>query len=45
VYRRRRSLGRTVVDAFPYMRWAQGWMLLALSQYLLVRRPAARVAA
>lgn len=45
VYMRRRSLGRTVVHAFPYMRWAQGWMLLALSQYLVAQQREARAAA
>jgi rhamnogalacturonyl hydrolase YesR len=34
-YMRRRSLGRDVVHDIPYLRWGQGWMLLALSQYLL----------
>ena len=37
-YMKRRSMGREVVHDFPYLRWAQGWMLLALSQYLLVKR-------
>ena len=37
-YQRRRSLGREVVHDFPYLRWAQGWMLLALSEYLMVQR-------
>lgn len=44
-YMRRRSLGREVVSDFPYLRWAQGWMLLALSQYLLARQGRARAAA
>jgi hypothetical protein len=34
-YMRRRALGRDVVHDIPYLRWGQGWMLLALSQYLL----------
>lgn len=36
-YMRRKRFGKVVVNAFPYMRWAQGWMLLALSHYLLTR--------
>lgn len=36
-YSRTRALGREVVHSFPYLRWGQGWMMLALSQFLLVK--------
>ena len=34
-YMRRKSLGREMVVDMPYIRWGQGWMMLALSQALL----------
>jgi hypothetical protein len=37
-YMRRRRLGREVIHDFPFHRWGQGWMLLALSQYLMVKQ-------
>lgn len=37
-YSRRRALGREIVHDFPYLRWGQAWMMLALSQYLLVEK-------
>jgi hypothetical protein len=39
-YMRWRFLGRERVNRMPYLRWGQGWMLLALSQYLLTAREA-----
>lgn len=35
-YSLRRRLGRVVRLEFPYLRWGQAWMLLGLSQYLLL---------
>jgi hypothetical protein len=37
-FMRRRVFGRDIVHNVPYLRWGQGWMLLALSQYLLVEK-------
>lgn len=35
-YMLQRRFGRVVRFDFPYLRWGQAWMLLALSQYLLI---------